>query len=313
MMISLMSARLSYLLALVVLAACSRNSEHSTARKVEALIRDNHLKEAMQITDAYIAQHPDAVELLRLRVIIALKVEQLDFAVAALQALPQGDGVLAQALSHRDATVRSNAARLVAEYSIGVDPQLLIRGLSDPVSTVRRYCARELGRRRQPEAVKPLFRLLHDDNWYVRAEAGSALGLIGDPRAAGWLARLAGDGDGFVRFSAATALRQVACLENREVLLAFYDRAVGEQQLNVALALAKLAEPAALGRLTNAITNRDADVRRRVAEALGDYGPTAATNTLVLLLNDSDATVREEAGRSLLKVQQSLNGSAHSR
>jgi len=291
------------LVAAAILAACSRDPEHATARKIEMLMRDNQLQEAMQTAAAYVRDHPDAVDVLRLRVVIALKAEQFDFVAAALQALPSGDRVLAQALGHRDAGVRSGAARFIAERSLAIDPRLLIRGLSDAAPEVRRYCARRLGEQREREALKPLFRLLHDDNWFVRAEAATALGRIGDPRAAGWLARVAGDGDGFVRYSAATALREIACAENREVLLTFFHQVGGEQQLNIALALAKLAEPAVLEKLTSAITNSDVDVRRRVAEALGGYGPSPATNALALLTRDSDPNVREQAVRSLSKAR----------
>lgn len=308
LMIRPMCARLKNPFAFVVIvalvASCSRDPERVTVRNVESLIRDNHLQAAMQTADAYLKQHPDAVDLLRLRVIIALKADQLDFAATALQALPPGDHVMSQALRHRDVTVRTNAARLIAEYSITVEPQLLIRGLGDPVPAVRRYCAHVLGEKQERVAVRPLFHLLQDDNWFVRAEAASALGQIRDPRAAGWLARLLGDSDGFVRYSAAAALQDIAQPENREVLLTFYRQAGGERKLNIALALAKLAEPAALESLTNAVTDENVDVRRRVAEALGDYGPSAATNALDLLLNDRDPEVREQAKRSLFRTRQ---------
>jgi HEAT repeat protein len=307
MMISLMSARHKIPFAAValitIIASCSRDPEHATVRKIEALIRDNHLQVAMQTTDAYLEQHPNAIDLLRLRVIIALKARQIAAAASALQALPAGDPVLAQALSRRDITVRSSAAQLAAEHSVLLEPRYLIRGLSDPAPEVRSYCARALGLRHEQSAVKPLFEILHDDNRFVRADAATALGRIGDSRSAGWLARTLDDGNWLVRDSAAEALREVACDKNRDVLLTFFHRTMGEQQLDIALALAKLADPAALGPLTNAVTDGDVDMRRRVAEALGDYGPSTATNTLVLLLKDPDPDVREQAERSLSKVR----------
>jgi HEAT repeat protein len=308
MMISSMSAGhkipFVFVVLIAIIASCSRDPEHATVRKVEALIRDNHLQVAMQTADAYLEQHPDAIGLLRLRVIIALKARQIDAAVAGLQALPTGDPILTQALSHRDITVRSSAAQLAAEHAVSLESRFLIRSLSDPVPEVRSFCARALGLRRERSAVKPLFEILHDDNRFVRADAATALGRIGDSRSAGWLARTLDDGNWLVRDSAAEALREVACGENHDVLLTFFHRTAGEQQLNIALALAKLAEPAALGRLTNSVTDSTADIRRRVAEALGDYGPSATTNALVLMLEDADPNVREQAERSLSKVRQ---------
>jgi HEAT repeat protein len=307
MMISVMSARhkipFTVIALITIIVSCSRDPERAKVRKVEALIRDNHLQVAMQTADAYLEQHPDAIGLLRLRVIIALKAKLIDVAAAELQALPAGDPVLAQALSYRDITVRSSAAQLAAEHTVSLESRFLIRGLSDPVPEVRSYCARALGLRRERSAVKPLFQILHDDNRFVRAEAATALGRIGDPRSAGWLARTLDDGNWLVRDSAAEALREVACGENRDILLTFFHRTAGEQQMDIALALAKLAEPDALERLTNAVTNSDIDLRRCVAEALGNYGPSAATNSLVLLLNDPDADVREQAERSLSKIR----------
>ena len=307
-MIIQMSTRLRglfvFVVMIVVTVSCSRDPDRATARKVEALIRDNQLQAAMQTTDAYLEKHPGAISLLRLRVIIALKARQIDAAIVALQALPADDRVLAQALSGRDPAVRSSAAQLVAENTVPLEPRYLISGLSDPVPEVRSYCARTLGLRRERSAVKPLFEILHDDNRFVRAEAATALGRIGDPRAAGWLALVLDDSNWLVRDSAAEALRGVVSVENRDILLAFFHKTAGEQQLNIALALAKLAEPAALGPLTNAVTDSNADVRRLVAEALGGYESSVATNALVLLLKDPDVDVREQAEHSLLKVRQ---------
>ena len=287
---------------IAIIAACSREPGRATARRIEELIRDNQLQEAMQTANAYVRDHPESSDFQRLRVLIALKAEQFDLAATALKALPPGDRVLTQALTYRDAGVRSGAARFIAEQSIAIDSRTVIRGLSDSAPEVRRYSAREAGVRRERAAVKPLFRLLHDDNWFVRAEAATALGRIGDPHAAGWLAHILGDSDGFVRYSAATALREIACAENRKVLLTFFHRAQGEPQLIVALALAKLSEPSVLEKLTSAVTNSDVDLRRRVAEALGGYDLSATTNALALLSHDSDPNVREQAEHSLSKA-----------
>jgi HEAT repeat protein len=55
----------------------------------------------------------------------------------------------------------------------------------------------------------------------------------------------------------------------------------------------------ALGPLTAAVQDKDAGVRGRAAEALGEYGEPAASNALAILLKDSDPVVRSQAAAAL--------------
>ena len=71
-------------------------------------------------------------------------------------------------------------------------------------------------------------------------------------------------------------------------------------------ALAKLQEPVVLGVLTQMAQTNNATLRRRVAEALGDYTAPNVTNTLSLLRVDADQNVRETAAISLRRVQAAL-------
>jgi HEAT repeat protein len=107
---------------------------------------------------------------------------------------------------------------------------------------------------------------------------------------------------GFVRYSAAVALRQLAGPANRELLLTTYARATSRQKFGLALALAKLKEPIALEALAGAVGSQDPDLRRRAAEAFGDYASTDVTNALVRLCKDSNAAVQDQAAVSLRKV-----------
>jgi HEAT repeat protein len=209
---------------------------------------------------------------------------------------------LAAALRDRDPEIRAVSAQLIAANSIAVDQNLLIRGLDDSDPNVRRHCAVALGRMRANAAIKPLFMLLQDDNWFVRAEAAAALGQIGDPRAAGWLVQLLNDQDPYVRLCAGTALREVAADSHRSMLLQAYVRATPTARVNLAIALAKLQEPIAVDPLISATQTNDVTLRRRVAEALGDYPPAAVSNTLTLLSADPNASVRDEAMRALQRM-----------
>jgi HEAT repeat protein len=290
-------------IALLLLAGCAQSPERSTVRTANALLKEGQLQKAMDVVDAYLAQHPGATEVLRERVIILLKAERMEIAALAVKRLPKGDPVLNLALRHRDPTVRSNAARIVADEPTSATFSALAHSLDDPVPAVRSYCARALGKLRNTDAVKPLFRLLGDDNWLVRAEAATALGKVGDPRAAGWVVCLLNDRDGFVRYSAMHALQQLACESNRALLLRAFDKARNDQQFGIAFALAKLHEPAALGPLLLGSTNANPEIRQHAAEALGDCGQQAATNALTKLLNDPEPMVREQASQSLHKLR----------
>jgi len=211
--------------------------------------------------------------------------------------------VLAAALRNRDPEIRAAAAQLIVAHSIAIDPRALIHGLNDSNPNVRRHCATALGRLRSREAIRPLFMLLQDDNWFVRAEAAAALGQVGDPRAAGWLVQLLNDPDPYVRLCAGTALLEVTGDSHRTMLLQAYDRATPTAKINLAIALAKLREPVAIDHLISATQTNDVALRRRAAEALGNYPPAAVTNTLILLSADANSSVRDEAARALQRTE----------
>lgn len=291
-------------IALLLLAGCAQSPERTAVRNANSLMKQGQLPQALEVAESYLAQHPDSVVLLRLRVFIFLKAERLDMAAPAVKQLPAGDPVLSKALRHSDSLIRSSAAKLIAERPADIHFKTLVRALDDSVPTVRRYAARALGELRNPRALKPLFRSLNDDNWFVRAEAATALGKIGEPRAAGWLLYLLNDGDGFVRYSAMHALQRLASESNRDLLVRALDRAnQAEQRFGIAFALAKLREPAALAPLVAGTTNANAEIRRHAAEALGISAVPAATNALARLLGDPEAAVRVEATLALRKLQ----------
>ncbi len=123
-----------------------------------------------------------------------------------------------------------------------------------------------MGLRRNATALKPLFRLLADESWLVRATAAEALGNSGDPRAPGWLIKLLADADGYVPYKAAVALRHAASESNRDLLLHAFKVTKPKQEFPIAVALAKLGEPVALGPLVGATSHTDPDMRRRAVK-----------------------------------------------
>jgi HEAT repeat protein len=291
--------RFALLAVLLVLTGCAKTPESAAIKKVDALIDQGQVQAALDGVENYLRQYPDSAALLRMRVVVLLRAERPALAALALQRVPAGPTFLAELLHHRDAIVRVNAAKLITDQADKYDFHELVRALDDPDANVRRYCARALGQLKNPEALKPLFRLLGDDNWFVRAETATALGKIGDPRGIGWLIQLLVDEDGYVRHNAATALYELASDSTHTLLRRGLDSAKPEQQFGIAVALARLHDPVALGPLTAAVQDKDAGVRGRAAEALGEYAEPAASNALAILLKDSDPVVRSQAAAAL--------------
>ena len=299
---TLVMLRLIPVMIVLLFAGCARSPERAALGKANALLDEGRVQAALDTVQDYLRQHPDSAPLLRMRVVVLLRQEQIDLAALALQKLPGGDPILAEILRHRDRIVRENAAKLIAVQPNADNFHEIVRALDDQDPAVRRYCARALGRLGNPSALKPLFQLLSDDNWFVRAEAATALGRIGDDRAVGWLVQLLSDQDGYVRYSATSALHALAKESSRSLLLRTLESAGSADQFWIAVALAKLHDPAVLIPLTNVVQSKDVDVRRLAAEALGECGLAAGTNALAVLIQDPDRSVREQAQAAMGQI-----------
>jgi len=286
----------------VLLIGCKRSPEQAAVKTANALLDEGHIKTALTLVDESLLQNPDSASLLRMRVVLLLRAGDLSAASAALQKIPAGKSITGELLRHRDHVVRANAARLIAEEPDPNDFAEIVRAAEDSDPDVRRYSAHALGLLGNTAAIKPLFRLLSDDNWFVRAEAVSALGKLGDHRAINWLVQLTSDPDGYVRYSVISALSGLAGESSHSLLRQAFQSGGPTQQFAVAVALARLRDPEALGPLTNAVEDRDTDNRKLAAQALGVCGLAPGTNALVTLLKDPDPGVRREAQASLLKI-----------
>jgi HEAT repeat protein len=289
----------------LLFAGCAQSPERVAVNSANALLDEGRVQSALDTVENSLRQHPDSAPLLRIHVVLLLRQDQLERAAAALQHVPAGEPIIAEILRHRDRIVRENGAKLISDQPNANDFHEIVRATDDSDPVVRRYCARALGQLGDPDALKPLFRLLSDDNWFVRAEATSALGKIGDARAIGWIAQLLADPDGYVRYSATRALYDLATQSSRSSLLRAFELAEGQQQFAIAIALAKLHDPAALASLAGAVGSKDAETRRLAAQALGECGLLAGTNALEVLLKDPDPAVREQAEAAISRIKTS--------
>lgn len=294
--------RLATLILIVLLAGCAKSPERAALDKANAFLDEGHIQAAQEVIEYCLRQHPDSMPLLRMRVVILLREQQLEQAAEAIQHVPAGRSIIADVLRHRDRVVREGAAKLISDQPGANDFHELVRALDDPDFWVRGYCAHALGRLGNRAALKPLFRLLSDDNWFVRAEAATALGELGDARAIGWLVQLQADSDGNVRYAVARALYELATEQTRPLLRRAIALAGPAQQLDIAVALARIHDPAALTPLADAVQNKDPEIRRLAARSLGECGLTEGTNALTVLLGDTDATVREQAKTALNQI-----------
>ena len=255
-------------LAALAILACSRLARPAPVREAEHLLRVGRLDAAGNLIDTFLHEHPADAEALRVRFFIWLKDENNVAALETHRHFPTNSPILPAALTYRDPAVRGNVARLIAENDLPVAAPVLIDSLDDPEPSVRRYGATVLGQHREATALKPLFQLLADDVWYVRAAAAEALGRLGNPRAAGWLVQLLNGDDTNVYWSAAFALRDVTDESTRSLLLHLMPTAPPARQFALAVALAKLKDPAALGPLNLGSNSSNATVRLVARQAL---------------------------------------------
>jgi HEAT repeat protein len=285
------------LILIVLLAGCAKSPERAALDKANAFLDEGHVQASRDAVEYCLRQYPSSEPLLRMRVVVLLREEQLDQAALAMQQVPNGRSILTESLRHRDHVVREGAAKLISDQAGAEDFPELVHALDDGDFWVRGYCAHALGRVGNPAALRPLFRLLADDNWFVRAEAAAAIGKLGDVRAVGWIVQLLADPDGNVRYSAARALYELATEPARPMLRRAILYAIPAQRFDIAVALARIHDPAALKPLADAVRNKDPEIRRQAARSLGE-----GTNALAVLLGDTDPTVRDLAQTAISQI-----------
>ncbi len=219
----------------------------------------------------------------------------------------------------------------------------LIAALKDPVVEVRRAAAASLANLSDVRAVPALITALGDTDTEVRASAAEALGELEDRRAVPGLVGLLKDKSPEVRRQALGALSNFEGGVPPEAIYAAIADADPEVRLaGLSLALsrandrdenaapdpklestfvgllgdssAEMRQLAIEGvasmhlkkippRLLELRTDRSADVRQALANALGEIGDPAGVATLKALLGDSNADVRESAVSALGEIR----------
>ena len=146
--------------------------------------------------------------------IIALLDDPRDFVVQNTESLlrkigPASAVALQKALHNSSKTIRSRAARILADFPSPHTIQSLTQSLNDDFYEVRANAATSLGRLRAKNSVDQLLATLNDMNHHVRARACEALGSIGDKSANVKLLLLRRDVFPEVQLEAAKALWKI--------------------------------------------------------------------------------------------------------
>jgi HEAT repeat protein len=148
----------------------------------------------------------------------------------------------------------------------------LIRALSDPDSTIRRFAAFALGETKDRNAVGPLVHtLLTDKESLVRWKAAIALGQIGDASAVGALVQVLEDEDAVLRSDAEESLGKM-----------------GETAVEPLIQILR--------------QSRSSVVRSKVASSLGLIGDARAVEPLILALQDKDRSAHGQAAEALGRI-----------
>ena len=96
---------------------CAKSPERAALDKANAFLDEGHVQAARDTVEYYLHQYPDSAPLLRMRVVVLLREQQLDQAALAMQQVPAGRSIVPEILRHRDRVVREGAAKLISDRS----------------------------------------------------------------------------------------------------------------------------------------------------------------------------------------------------
>lgn len=157
-----------------------------------------------------------------------------------------------------------------------------------------------------PATIPALTSALNDTSERVRALAITGLARLGDSSLVSIIAaRLAQDKKPFVRKSAAYALGKLGSAEGTAALVAALKDKDIEVRCAAAVALGEYSDASAIAPLTVALQDKSEFVRAQSARALGANGRAAAAavpSLVRLLASDKDQNVRRHAATALGQI-----------
>jgi len=179
--------------------------------------------------------------------------------------------------------------------------------LSDQLRTgdaeARRDAAMSLSHFKEKAVVSILLGALNDSSPTVRAAVVTALGNIGDSSVVTSLAPLlAADKEVFVRKAVAYALGRLSGSASTTALLGGLKDKDPEVRGASAVSLGEQRDPSTTAPLTSALSDKNPFVRARAAAALGSIGAAAASavpTLIALLKSDKEAEVKRQIATAL--------------
>ena len=179
--------------------------------------------------------------------------------------------------------------------------------LKNKDSDMRRKAALELGKLKNPYAVKPLIAALKDTDFLVVRAAIEALSKIGEQAVAPLIEVLKNskkDNDWAVSRSAEEALSGIEDSHAVEPLIIALKDKDPDVCRNAAFALGKIKDPRAIEPLIAALKNNK--TRYGAAYVLGEFKDLRAVKPLLETLNDNDPEVRYRTAISLGMLKDAL-------
>ena len=292
------------LLAIVILAGCSRPGD-SEARRAHELLEGGRFEEARTLLDTSLKQTPDSPALRQERLHLALLLGQPEIAAAEARQIirlnPKAQPYR-EPLKDRLPAVRANALKALAlDPPEKPSPDSIIKaGFKDPDPTVRREAAEATRILDSKEAIRILRTAAKDSDWLTRAAAARLYGQRGDTTLIPDLFRMLQDADSYVRRFARRSLLELAdkakpeaylpSLKSKdrttqivaalalvrlndgrgaEVLLAEISNPLGIERIECVKAISKLVDPRVVPALRTATGDKDPEVRVVSLIALG--------------------------------------------
>ena len=237
---------------------------------------------------------------------------------------------LKKALKNNDPDIRKLTVKILRNIGIpAIDS--LIQALKDEDPSIKREAAEALGFIGNIKAIEPLIQALRDDDNEVREEsknalrkigvpsiealsnvlkdrdnqvrklAVQALGEIGDAKSVESLIQVLTDGDNDILGEAVSALEDIGVLSVIPLIQALKDRD-GQIRKLVARALGEIKDIRAIEPLIGVLSDNDSNVRCEAADALSKIRDIRAVEPLIFLLDDNDGDVRRKTAQALGKI-----------
>jgi HEAT repeat protein/predicted protein tyrosine phosphatase len=193
--------------------------------------------------------------------------------------------------------------QLLALTSSDLAIPMLLKGLNNQDSAVRRNCILALGKIGSPAAVIQLARSLNSEDSEVRAWAAWALGEIDSKPAAAKLLTALNHQAPSVRAWAVWALGKINPTVALPALIEALKHQDSEVRWRAAVNCGKIGLKQAVPELLNALKDENYIVRAKATAALGNIGDRVAVPHLIELLNDPDSySVSLRAAEALGKI-----------